>query len=296
MLTYDDIPRLFNVASYFVDRNVEEGRGQRPSLVCPERTYTYAELAARVNSVGHVLRELGVRREQRVLIALNDGIEFVATWYAVLKIGAVVADVYTFLPPKDYEYYLRYSAAEVAVVDGVTLERMRNAATAIPWDVRLLVVGVPEAQLRGGEHSFEALTAQAPDQLEPAPTSKDEIAIWKYTTGSTGTPKAAVHCAHDPLFCFDWYARRVLGYREDDLVLPVPKLFFGYARDATALFTFGVGAAGVVFPERSTPERIFEFTDRHRPTILVQVPTMMMPSTTHQSSQTLVMHACLSVT
>jgi benzoate-CoA ligase family protein len=77
------------------------------------------------------------------------------------------------------------------------------------------------------------------------------------------------------LICFDWYARGVLGYREDDLVLPVPKLFFGYARDATALFTFGVGAAGVVFPERSTPERIFELTERHRPTILVQVPTMM---------------------
>ncbi len=285
MLAYDDIPHLFNVASYFVDRNVEEGRGRRPSLVCPERTYTYAELAARVNSVGHVLRELGVRREQRVLIALNDGIEFVATWYAVLKIGAVVADVYTFLRPKDYEYYLRYSAAEVAVVDGVTLERMRNAATAIPWDVRLLVVGVSEAQLRDGEHSFEALTAQAPDQLEPAPTSKDEIAIWKFTTGSTGAPKAAVHCAHDPLICFDWYARGVLGYREDDVVLPVPKLFFGYARDATALFTFGVGAAGVVFPERSTPERIFELTERHRPTILVQVPTMMSAMVAHADAE-----------
>ena len=59
------------------------------------------------------------------------------------------------------------------------------------------------------------------------------------------------------------------------MVLPVPKLFFGYARDMTALFTFGVGAAGVVFPERTTPERIFELIERHRPTILVQVPTMM---------------------
>jgi acyl-coenzyme A synthetase/AMP-(fatty) acid ligase len=55
----------------------------------------------------------------------------------------------------------------------------------------------------------------------------------------------------------------------------VPKLFFGYARDLTALYPFGVGGAGVVFPERSTPERLFELAARHRPTILVNVPTMM---------------------
>jgi acyl-coenzyme A synthetase/AMP-(fatty) acid ligase len=61
----------------------------------------------------------------------------------------------------------------------------------------------------------------------------------------------------------------------------VPKLFFGYARDATTLFSFGVGGAGVVFPERSTPERLFELIDRHRPTVLVQVPTMMNAMATH---------------
>ena len=58
-------------------------------------------------------------------------------------------------------------------------------------------------------------------------------------------------------------------------MLPVPKLFFGYARDLTALYPFGVGGAGIVFPERSTPERIFELIAEHRPTILVNVPTMM---------------------
>src|SRR4029453_6511368 len=66
-----------------------------------------------------------------------------------------------------------------------------------------------------------------------------------------------------------------LDIREDDLVLPVPKLFFGYARDLAALYPFGVGAAGIAFPERSTPEKIFELIARHRPTILVNVPTMM---------------------
>ena len=113
------------------------------------------------------------------------------------------------------------------------------------------------------------------DELEPAPTTKDDIALWKFTTGSTGQPKGAVHPVHSPVLSNEWYAQGVLGIREDDVVLPVPKLFFGYARDLTALYPFGVGGAGIVFPERSTPERIFGLIAEHRPTILVNVPTMM---------------------
>ena len=128
---------------------------------------------------------------------------------------------------------------------------------------------------------YEQLAAEASDELEAAPTTKDDVAIWKFTTGSTGLPKAAVHPTHSALLSFDWYARGVLDLREDDLVLPVPKLFFGYARDLAALFPFGVGAAGIVFPERTTPERIFELVERHRPTILVQVPTMMAAMLAH---------------
>jgi benzoate-CoA ligase family protein len=130
-------------------------------------------------------------------------------------------------------------------------------------------------------NGFEQLAAEASDELDPAPTTKDDVAIWKFTTGSTGQPKAAVHPSHSALLSCEWYAKGVLGLREDDLVLPVPKLFFGYARDLAALFPFGVGAAGIVFPERTTPERIFELIERHRPTILVQVPTMMAAMLAH---------------
>ena len=125
------------------------------------------------------------------------------------------------------------------------------------------------------DDELRARLEQLPDELEPAPTTKDDICLWKFTTGSTGRPKGAVHPVHSPVLSHEWYARGVLGIREDDVVLPVPKLFFGYARDLTALYPFGVGGAGIVFPERTTPERIFELIAEHRPTILVNVPTMM---------------------
>src|SRR6185503_2960351 len=122
---------------------------------------------------------------------------------------------------------------------------------------------------------LRARLQQLPSELEAASTTKDDIALWNFTTGSTGQPKGAVHPVHSPVLSNDWYAQGVLGMREDDVVLPVPKLFFGYARDLTALYPFGVGAAGIVFAERSTPERIFELIAEHRPTILVNVPTMI---------------------
>jgi benzoate-CoA ligase family protein len=268
----------FNVASYFLDRHVEEGRGERTALITEGGTWSYARLAELTNRVGHVLRELGVLREQRVLLALGDGPEFVATWYAALKIGAVTAEAYTFLQTKDYEYYLDYTRAAVAVVDGSTLERFREAGAHA---ARLLVVGAPADQLRVGETSFEAAVADAPAQLAPAPTHRDAIAIWKFTTGSTGRPKACVHRMATPLQSFEGYARGVLGIQAEDVVLPIPKLFFGYARDMAALFPFGVGAAGIVFAQRTTPELVFELIERHRPTILVQVPTMMRAMLDH---------------
>jgi benzoate-CoA ligase family protein len=278
VLTYDDVPTAFNLASYFVDRNVEEGRGDRTALIGPEGPTTYAELAALANRGGHVLRELGVRAEERVLLVLADSVEFVALWYGAQKIGAVTAEAYTFLQPKDYAYYLDYTRAGVVVVDETTLAHVREGAASSRWLRRVLVVG-GHGELGPLEASFDALAAEAPAELDAAPTTRDDVAIWKFTTGSTGAPKAAVHPQHSPLLSFDWYARGVLDIREEDVVLPVPKLFFGYARDLTALYPFGVGGAGIVFPERTTPERIFELVRLHEPSILVQVPTMMAAMT-----------------
>jgi benzoate-CoA ligase family protein len=271
VITYEDLPRGLNLASRFVDRNVEEGRGERTALLGPHGRTTYAELARLVNRCGNVLRDRDVRPEERVLLVLGDSVELVALWYGAQKIGAVTAEAYTFLQPKDYAYYLDYTRAGVVVADRTTAEPIREAARSSRWLRHLLVVG----------ESFDELVAGASDELDPAPTTKDDVAIWKFTTGSTGLPKAAVHPQHSPVLSFEWYAKGVLGIREDDVVLPVPKLFFGYARDLTALYPFGVGAAGIVFPERTTPERIFELVAEHRPTILVQVPTMMAQMVAH---------------
>ena len=273
MITHAELPNELNLATWFVDRNVEEGRGDRVALLHSADATTYADLARLVNRCGNLLLELGVRPQDRVLLVLADSVEFVALWYGAQKIGAVTAEAYTFLQPKDYAYYLEYTDAALVVADETTEGAIREVA----GERRVLVVG---------DAFFEERLAAMSDELEPAPTTKDDIALWKFTTGSTGQPKGAVHPVHSPVLSNDWYAQGVLGLREDDVVLPVPKLFFGYARDLAALYPFAVGGAGIVFPERSTPERIFELIAEHRPTILVNVPTMMAQMLSHPDAAT----------
>ena len=156
-----------NLATAFLDRNVTEGRGSRTALAGPAGSCTYAELSELTNRVGNALLELGVQAHERVLLALADSVEFVAAWFAVQKIGAVTAEAYTFLQPKDYAYYLDYTAASVVVVDSVTLEPMRQASAGGPRRPTLLVVGAQETALREGEVAFEALVARQPDLRRP---------------------------------------------------------------------------------------------------------------------------------
>src|SRR5579863_5984776 len=157
-----------NVATAFLDGNLTQGRGGRTALTGPAGTATYAELAAFTNQVGNALLELGVRRQQRVLLALADSVAFVASWYAVQKIGAVTAEVYTFLQPKDYTYYLDYTDAVVVIVDAATLDRMREASAASRRRATLLVVNADGITLRGGEVSFASLVSRQSTNLGAA--------------------------------------------------------------------------------------------------------------------------------
>ncbi|MET0237209.1 MAG: benzoate-CoA ligase family protein [Kibdelosporangium sp.] len=261
-MRYSDLPRSVNLASYFVDRNPPD----RTALITSAGAVTYGRLAARTNQMGNALLELGVRQGDRVLLALSDSVDFVAAWYGAQKIGAVTAEVYTFLQVKDYQYFVDYVSPSAVLADAATADKLRTAGAR-----NLVVVD-------------ESFAAGQPVTLPAAPTTKDDVAIWKFTTGSTGAPKACVLPARSPLLSFEWYARGVLGIQPDDVVLPVPKLFFGYSRDLTALFPFGVGAAGIVFPERSTVEKLFELIAAHRPTILVNVPTMMSAMVAHPAA------------
>ncbi len=266
----ENLPAQFNVASYFVDRNVAEGRTTAPAFFYEDRTLTYGDVHELANRAGNALLDLGIERENRVLVLCLDAPEFLGAFWGAIKIGAVPVPVNTLMRSEDYRYFLDDSRAKAAVVSAPLLAEVAPALQEAPALRHVLVAGGDP----GSHLGFEECLARASARLEAAATSRDEPAFWLYSSGSTGSPKAAVHLHHDMVVCAETYARNVLGLGPADRVYSAAKLFFAYGLGNAGYFPMGVGGESVLVPHRPTPEAVFEVLTRRRPTIFFGVPTL----------------------
>ncbi len=132
----------------------------------------------------------------------------------------------------------------------------------------------PEAELHDERCLAECL-ANIDPSYSVRPTAIDAPAIWLFTSGSTGQPKAAMHCHRDFIFNTERYAKGTIGYQPDDVCVSVPRLFFGYATGTNLMFPFAVGACAALFSEKPTAERIAWAVKHYRATALTNVPTLM---------------------
>src|SRR6267378_7199080 len=168
------LPAQFNVATWFVDKNVAEGRGAAPAFRYENRTLTYADVQDLVNRTGNVLRELGLEAEQRVLMACLDAPEFIGTFWGAIKIGAVPIPTNTLMRTADYLYFLNDSRAKVAVVSAPLLGEAGPALAEARYLQHVLVAGGAP-----GKHlSYEQQVAKASTTLAAAATSRDDAAYW----------------------------------------------------------------------------------------------------------------------
>lgn len=277
------IPETFNAAIYFVDRNVHEGRGAKVAVECGDECITYEQVLERVNRVGSYLRdELDVRPEERVMLLLLDGPEFICSFFGAMKIGAVPIPTSTMWKPADYEYVLKDSGTRVLIVSDALLPQVR----AVPRDRlgrlrEIIVVGGDAGGISGGR-SFEELLTQGCGELEAEPTSKDAPAFWLYSSGSTGFPKGCVHLHHDMVVCAELYAKGVLGISSSDRCFSVAKLFFAYGLGNALYFPFAVGATAILWPGAPAPQDVYAVIEKHRPTLFFSVPTNFSMLLAHQ--------------
>ncbi len=147
-----------------------------------------------------------------------------------------------------------------------------GASTALPRPARIYTVDGVEVTARRDAQ---------PGAFAPFDSHRDDAAIWLFSGGTTGRPKGVVQTHRSFANTTALYGHGVLGVRADDVTISVPKLFFGYATGANLFFPFSAGASSVLFPERCTPETLFAEIARHRPTILINVPTMIQQMVSH---------------
>jgi acyl-coenzyme A synthetase/AMP-(fatty) acid ligase len=273
-----DPPADFNLADHLLDARVREGLGDKAALLTRDASHTYREVQTLANRFARVLRGLGLEPEQRVLIALPDGPAFVGALFGAFKAGAVAVMANPALRTEEIAYFLEYTRARVAVVHAEAVLAFAAAAEKARWLRRLLTVGGDDAK---GPSAFEALAAAAPASFDPVPTHRDDACLWLFSGGTTGRPKAVIQSHRSYANTTELYAKGAMGYRQGDVTLSVPKLFFGYATGSNLFFPFSVGATAALYPEHPTAEVVFENIRRHRPTILVNVPAMVSQMCDH---------------
>src|SRR6267142_2117168 len=176
MSTWETLPAQFNVATWFVDRNVAEGRGASPAFHYEDRTLTYADVQELANRTGNALRELGVQMEDRVLVLCLDTPEFLGAFWGAIKIGAIPIPVNTLMRSEDYLYFLQDSRAKVAVISAPLLAEAGPVLARAPRLRHVLVAGGTP----GPHLSYESVVGKASSRLEAADTSKDDAAFWLY--------------------------------------------------------------------------------------------------------------------
>jgi benzoate-CoA ligase len=265
-----NLPRQFNAAEYFVDRNVAEGRGDKTAILFEDQAVTYNSLMENVNRMANVLIELGVGMEDRVMLLLRDTPEMLYSFYGAIKAGAVAIPTNILMKAPDFLYVLNDSRAPVLIVDQVFLSEIEKILDQAIFLKKVVVCG-------DSDHSHppfnELLDAAAPE-FKAAETTCDDAAFWLYSGRNPEKLMGAVHHHSHMVFCAEAYARGILGMRAEDRAMG-SFLFFAYGLGNGAYFPFAVGATTILISHPPKPELFYEDLIKYRPTIFFTVPTLL---------------------
>ena len=233
-----DIPREYNAAYDLIERNLRAGHHAKLAYIDDDGSYTYAELAERVDRCANALVGLGLQPEQRVLLCLQDTIDFPTAFLGSIKAGIIPIPVNTLLKAADYEYMLRDSRASALLVSAALLPTFAPVLTRMPH-LKSVIVAHGEGE---GCLSFDKLLGAAARRFEPVGTSCDGACFWLYSSGSTGAPKGTIHRHASLIQTAELYARPSSEFARDDVIFSAAKLFFAYGLGNALTFPLAVGA------------------------------------------------------
>ncbi|MGN6312020.1 MAG: benzoate-CoA ligase family protein [Xanthobacteraceae bacterium] len=260
----------YNAVTWLLDRNVDEGRGNKLAFTDTVNDLTYGQLQSQSRRLANLLRRLGVRREERVAMIMLDTVDFPVVFLGAIRAGVVPVPLNTLLTAEQYAYILADCRARVLFVSEELWPALREVAGRMP-DLEHVVISGANAD---GQLKFSDEIVKESDQYATAATHPEEPAFWLYSSGSTGMPKGVRHLHASLAATADTYAKQVLGIRHDDIGLSAAKLFFAYGLGNALTFPMSVGATTVLNSERPTPARMFELMQRYNPSIFFGVPTL----------------------
>lgn len=265
------LPQRFNFAQHILAVNA--GRHAKTAYIDDNRRLTYGELDQNVRRCAAGLLATGLRREERVLLVMQDTVDMPVAFLGALFAGVVPVPVNTLLPAADYAYMIEHSGAKAAIVSAPLLSCVQEALSISGAQIEVIVSGAEQDAT--GLRAFAGLLQADPLAADAyAKTHADDFAFWLYSSGSTGRPKGAVHSHANLYWTAELYGKPVLGIRSDDIVFSAAKLFFAYGLGNGLTFPLSVGATVVLMAERPTPQAVFKRLKEHKPTVFYGVPTL----------------------
>ncbi|MGI8807433.1 MAG: AMP-binding protein [Acidimicrobiales bacterium] len=239
-----------NLASVIEARAVDGGWAGDVAFLAGDRVLTHAAVHEAAARTGSLLAGMGVGSGDRVLVVLPDGPEFAWAFLGAVRIGAIAVPVNPRLTAPDHA---AASADARAVVCGADLASRFAAQVVVGEELEAAIAGHPPAP--------------------PAPVDAGHPAYAQYTSGTTGTPKAALHAHGDPLVYVEAFARPAIAIRRTDVLLSVSKLYFAYGLGNSLFFPLLTGCRAVLHAAHPVPTEIAEVVRRHRVTVIFGVPT-----------------------
>ena len=267
------LPAELNLTEYYLTPHLEAGRGERPYMHCEGEVLSYQALFEDACRWVNVLTDLGVQREQRVVMLMLEGLDYARVFWGTIRAGAIPVPLNTMLKTEDYRYYLQDSRARALVVDAALWPQIAPLLPDLPLLAQVVISGDAASSTGSTHPRLSSLLAAAKSEAPAARMSIDEPAMWAYTSGSTGSPKAVVHLQRG-VFSVMERMPAVYGLTPQDLSFSVAKMFFAYGLGNSVLFPMKAGSASVVQPGRPAPEKAFEVLMRYRPSVFYGVPTL----------------------
>ena len=239
----------------------------------------YEDINRAVNALGNELKRLGVKKGDKVSIMLSNCPEFVISYFAILKLGAVAVTLNILSTPYELRYILENSDTKCLITETLLSKKFDEIRNDLPLCRHLIAT----SGLDNDSSPFRQILERGPFTLDMPEIADDDPAVMIYTSGLTGRPLGAV-LTHHNLLTQSTLVRDIYHTTEKDRSLAVIPLFHAFGAVVNMLGALRIGA-GVVLMDRFTIDSIFSAIERERVTYIAAVPRLFLGMIMHKESE-----------